>query len=389
MTSKSIFFTTLFLCVPLSSAQTMPAGSATTELRFAEESGVKLFSAQDGWRDLYESPATLIGSSTETVLVFRPRGGVDYIATNDMQAKDAPLEVHSILLAPPTHPLKGQNASVAVVGNPIRLVANASGKAPSIILGARDARRDLARFELGTDIRIASTLTISGEGNQSFRINGKLTAEDQAPGLVKAGASSLHLEGENRWSGTTEIKGGSLRLRDGRALGTGPLKIDAGATLSLERGAEHAGQSTSLQIAEKGHLDLNGGAWVINYDGESPLFFVQTMVRNGLITSSGLAANQTIACVESETIGLSEFAGRTLDRDSLIVAVARPGDTNLDFKVDLEDLKRVKAAYNKPGTWADGDVTDDGRVDFDDLLKITQNYDSKDSFDLDWQKLPE
>jgi hypothetical protein len=56
---------------------------------------------------------------------------------------------------------------------------------------------------------------------------------------------------------------------------------------------------------------------------------------------------------------------------------AGPGDANLDGVVDFNDLVKLAQSYNTSGkTWFSGDFTYDGRVDFNDLVVLAQNYNS-------------
>ena len=52
-----------------------------------------------------------------------------------------------------------------------------------------------------------------------------------------------------------------------------------------------------------------------------------------------------------------------------------PGDTNGDGKVDFQDLVALAQNYGGSGkTRAQGDVNGDGNVDFQDLVILAQNY---------------
>jgi hypothetical protein len=54
---------------------------------------------------------------------------------------------------------------------------------------------------------------------------------------------------------------------------------------------------------------------------------------------------------------------------------AGPGDANLDGVVDFNDLVKLAQSYNTSGkTWFSGDFTYDGAVDFNDLVLLAQNY---------------
>jgi hypothetical protein len=60
----------------------------------------------------------------------------------------------------------------------------------------------------------------------------------------------------------------------------------------------------------------------------------------------------------------------------LTAAIADKGDANLDGVVDFDDLVALSQHYNTVGgmTWADGDFTGDGNVDFNDLTFLSQAY---------------
>jgi hypothetical protein len=51
------------------------------------------------------------------------------------------------------------------------------------------------------------------------------------------------------------------------------------------------------------------------------------------------------------------------------------GDATLDGSVDFNDLVKLAQNYNTSGTtWSGGDFTYDGATDFNDLVKLAQNY---------------
>jgi len=74
-----------------------------------------------------------------------------------------------------------------------------------------------------------------------------------------------------------------------------------------------------------------------------------------------------------------QFAGHSLDGTALLVRTTLTGDANLDGTVDFDDLVRLAQNYNTADgqrVWYDGDFDYDGNVDFDDLVKLAQNYNS-------------
>src|SRR4029079_13646226 len=54
---------------------------------------------------------------------------------------------------------------------------------------------------------------------------------------------------------------------------------------------------------------------------------------------------------------------------------ASPGDANLDGFVDFNDLVKLAQAYNTSNTnWFQGDFNYDGSTDFNDLVLLAQSY---------------
>jgi hypothetical protein len=75
-------------------------------------------------------------------------------------------------------------------------------------------------------------------------------------------------------------------------------------------------------------------------------------------------------------VGDSPDSNTATASTALTAAIAQKGDANLDGVVDFNDLVLLSQHYNTAGgmTWADGDFTGDGNVDFDDLTYLSQDY---------------
>jgi hypothetical protein len=87
----------------------------------------------------------------------------------------------------------------------------------------------------------------------------------------------------------------------------------------------------------------------------------------------------------ADVLGLSGaqtalFGGEAVDATSVLVRETLYGDATLDGAVDFNDLVRVAQTYNTTlsatthGWWSHGDFTFDGVCDFNDLVKFAQNY---------------
>jgi hypothetical protein len=74
--------------------------------------------------------------------------------------------------------------------------------------------------------------------------------------------------------------------------------------------------------------------------------------------------------------GVTDVSGNALVNDYSLQFFVLAGDANHDRTVDFNDLVRLAQNYNTTGgkTWADGDFTGDGNVDFNDLVILAQRY---------------
>jgi hypothetical protein len=149
-----------------------------------------------------------------------------------------------------------------------------------------------------------------------------------------------------------------------------------------------------------GTFDLADTALIVNYDGLTPLRTVRAAIVSGYNATSaahwtgtgltsGVAARNPAAALgygeASEVLGISgvqtaAFAGQTADATSLLVRYTLFGDATLDGVVDFNDLVKLAQNYNTSVStagdswWFRGDFTYDGVVDFNDLVKLAQNY---------------
>jgi hypothetical protein len=75
------------------------------------------------------------------------------------------------------------------------------------------------------------------------------------------------------------------------------------------------------------------------------------------------------------------FGGATVDGSAVLVRYTLSGDATLDGTVDFNDLVKLAQNYNTTvpasgSAWYRGDFNYDGTVDFNDLVKLAQNYNS-------------
>jgi len=234
--------------------------------------------------------------------------------------------------------------SVAQSGNNLNLVFT-HGAAPSVIT-----------------INVAS-------GTQTQTAAGYPTLSGTLP-LEKTGAGTLVVDQINTISGSTTIQGGVLQLANLQALQSSTIYPVAGGTMTL----------APYQVAVVGGLDPNAGGL--------------TDVGSGLVTvSSGLSATNMVtaivagmgdgswngttgitssAAAADSALGVSRAVGWLDNGDGTVTfGYAAPGDTNLDWSIDLLDIGTYLAAgkydTGEPSSWSEGDYTYDGLVDITDV----------------------
>ena len=209
-------------------------------------------------------------------------------------------------------------------------------------------------------------------------------------GADARGAPGLNLAGVN----TT-----NLIRPDGHLIG---LNLSAGEKLVAYAGVPIPVKiSGGFSIAAEASFDLTDNAAIVDYAGTSPAATVRELLLSGRggaglgkgwngtgITSSAMATTNTTE-PESRSVGYAEnaamplgalttFHGAAVDDTSILMAVTRTGDANLDGVVNDDDVTIVGASY-APGvpqpSWALGDFDYNGFVDDDDVTLLGAFYD--------------
>jgi len=100
------------------------------------------------------------------------------------------------------------------------------GSGDSLIIDAM-----AAELAIGGDIDLTAGVTLTVQGSENTTISGEISGGNQAM-LFKTGAGTLLLEGENTYSGGTEIEQGTIIVGDDQALGSGDLTASGDASLA-------------------------------------------------------------------------------------------------------------------------------------------------------------
>ena len=188
--------------------------------------------------------------------------------------------------------------------------------------------------------------------------------------VVKTGAGTLVLDQANTLTGSTTVMGGRLQLANGSALGSSWIVPLAGGTLTLAPGL----QTTvgGLGANAGGLTDLGNGFMTVAA-GLSRLDMLTALATgrgdgswNG---TSGISSSNAQADL---VVGLPRTVGWLDNGDgSVSVAYAAPGDTNLDWTVDILDAANILAGgkfdSGTPASWNEGDFDYDGVVDIIDV----------------------
>ena len=251
---------------------------------------------------------------------------------------------------------------------------------------------------------LASALTISGilNNSSSKTINklgtGTLTFSGaQTHGAAttlnaNAGTTNLDANLGSPASRTVTVNANSaVSFRSTQHLAA--VSIASGVTAAVPANGSRVLVTSTLNIAggvtPAGRLDLSDNALVVDYTTGSPLATIKAQVISGYaagawngngIASSAAAANSIYAigyAQSSDALGPSGgmFQGQSVDGSAVLVRYTLAGDNTLDGMVNFNDLLKLSQNYGLGGmSWFDGDTDYDGTVNFNDLLKLSQNY---------------
>jgi hypothetical protein len=162
--------------------------------------------------------------------------------------------------------------------------------------------------------------------------------------------------------------------------------FNVGANLAvLDAPAPAVLQVDSLTTVNTGKLDLTNERLIVVNGNVATIaakiasgFNAGAWTGPGIITSVATSSTGLgISRADDANLAGSTFGGVPVAAADVLVAFTLRGDANLDQRVDFIDLVRLAQNYNTTAKgWWQGDFTYDGSVDFDDLVKLAQNYNS-------------
>ena len=254
--------------------------------RFREGNfGSALFSTANAWTngdtDSGSFTASWRDGYANNELTFRAKASGDYTVSNDLTSVGGfAYMANRINLASASSAL-GAARTGTVNGLPMMLTKNLSGAGPQINLEAVDANPKTFTFKIDTDIEVYDDLTIQGNGNQIFEINGELREFRPGRSVTKTGSSDLTLGGGVDISGTFRVQSGSLALTNGQFRGDLVAHPGSGIVVGgTGFNEEEASTPTPSPIVTDGlalnfdaSLDFPGDAsWVDAASGQSLAF---------------------------------------------------------------------------------------------------------------------
>jgi autotransporter-associated beta strand protein len=199
-------------------------------------------------------------------------------------------------------------------------------------------------------------------------------------GVTKIGVGTLVFNAANTLSGSVTVQAGSLQLTHPAALAASRLVPLAGGTVTLAPGLK---TTIGTLVPGAGGLTDVGSGMITVTAGLSPSSLLSALATgrgdgswNGPRGITSTAAAAALAQSIPRTVGWLDNGD-----GSISFAFAAPGDTNLDWNVDILDAANFLAGgkfdSGLPATWNEGDFGADGVVDILDAADLisTNAYD--------------
>jgi hypothetical protein len=207
--------------------------------------------------------------------------------------------------------------------------------------------------------------------------------------LTTHGAGSVSFAAINGGSAGVVVNGGYTNF--GGNVNVGSIFVASSAVATVASGGTTVLRSGSLAV--NGKLDLNDNKAIVDYAGDSPLASIRQAALsayndgtwNGPGIGSGLAAavaidgsnthKTAVGYAEAAALGISSFAGQSVDGTTIVMRYTYSGDANLDGKVNAMDFNLLATNFGgNSKVWSDADFNFDGTVNSADFAAIATNY---------------
>jgi fibronectin-binding autotransporter adhesin len=215
--------------------------------------------------------------------------------------------------------------------------------------------------------------------NGSHTISAPLALSDNATVTVTNASDQLTVSGlQDSTVAITKAGAGNLVINSTRAAG---LSVSAG-TVAIASGGGSASSLALLSVSPGATLDLNDNDLVTGTAKAT----VETLVRDARnagawnqpgITSTAARNLATtglgvLSGTEYDSVGgTGTFSGQTYAAGDTLVKYTWNGDANLDGRVTFDDYVKIDTGFNQQYTgWLNGDFNYSGTVNFDDYVLI-------------------
>jgi hypothetical protein len=177
--------------------------------------------------------------------------------------------------------------------------------------------------------------------------------------------------------GSTFVALNQLRNNLGRLTISGGRKFTSVGSLT-NSGTIEIGPGSALKVLgslnNTGAVDLNGAA-IVDYTGSSPLISLTAQIGTSIVSTTTFAdPSKRIGVGETSAVGVSTFAGLSVDSTSVVLKLTYGGDADLDGDVDVADLGRLATSWQSAAPWTGGDFDYSGSIDVNDLGLLAINW---------------
>jgi hypothetical protein len=250
-----------------------------------------------------------------------------------------------------TLPLQYAAESVALNANPDANTITVTAHFPGLIVSASSG---------------ADTINILGNAvGSSVTVRGGLGMDNVNVNTDNVGTATVVTDGNEDWNSLNIGTGGRLNQADGTIF-SDATTITGILDLGVQGQYIHSGAATVATINGLLRNGYNSGAWT----GTQPAI-LSSFAANAVSTKDG------VGLARAGDIAVATFGGWGVTANDLLLGRTQYGDTDLDTDVDFDDLLRLAQNYGfSPRYWWQGNFDFDAGnlVDFPDLLVLAQNY---------------
>lgn len=227
-----------------------------------------------------------------------------------------------------------------------------------------------------------ATVNLAGDNGGTFSGSGAYVAEGVLQTINNLGGSvDSPVTGSGTFRATNSSNLGFRHFRVGaiEANNSGVVRINAGG------GNNGTSKTATVAINTSGRVDLTDHGLIVTAMTPADVRALIAPARsNGFWNGSGIGSS--LATNNGKAIGYAQaseifgapglFLGQSFALSDVLVRYTFNGDTDLNGLVNFDDLLRLAQNYDTvgTGTWRNGDSTYDGNINFDDLLALAQQY---------------